>query len=75
MSWGMSLHIPFDNSYASLPDAFYTRLDPTPVRTADPLAWNDALAAELGITGQDAAVFAGNAVPKGAAPLLSLIHI
>ena len=68
----MSLHIPFDNSYATLPDAFYTRLNPTPVRAADTLAWNDALAAELGISGQDAAVFAGNAVPEGAAPLAQL---
>ena len=68
----MSLHIPFDNSYATLPDAFYTRLHPTPVRAADTLAWNDALAAELGIIGQDPAVFAGNTVPEGAAPLAQL---
>ena len=68
----MSLHIPFDNSYAALPEAFYTRLNPTPVRAADTLAWNASLAAELGITGQDAAVFAGNAVPDGAAPLAQL---
>ncbi|MEL6888718.1 MAG: YdiU family protein [Pseudomonadota bacterium] len=68
----MSLHIPFDNSYATLPDAFYTRLHPTPVRAADTLAWNAALAAELGITGQDPAVFAGNTVPDGAAPLAQL---
>ena len=68
----MSLHIPFDNSYATLPDAFYTRLHPTPVRAADTLAWNAALAADLGITGQDPAVFAGNTVPDGAAPLAQL---
>ncbi|MEM9872465.1 MAG: YdiU family protein [Pseudomonadota bacterium] len=68
----MSLHIPFDNSYASLPDTFYTRLNPTPVRAADTLAWNAGLAAELGITGRDAAVFAGNTVPDGAAPLAQL---
>ncbi|MEL7092670.1 MAG: YdiU family protein [Pseudomonadota bacterium] len=68
----MSLHIPFDNSYATLPEGFYTRLDPTPVRAADMLAWNDALAAELGIEGSDSAVFAGNTVPDGAAPLAQL---
>ncbi|WP_415920606.1 protein adenylyltransferase SelO [Tateyamaria sp. SN6-1] len=68
----MTLHIPFDNSYATLPDAFYTRLNPTPVRSAEPLAWNAALAEDLGITGQDTAVFAGNTVPDGAAPLAQL---
>ncbi|MEL6884049.1 MAG: YdiU family protein [Pseudomonadota bacterium] len=66
------MHIPFDNSYATLPDGFYTRLDPTPVREAQMLAWNDALAADLGIEGQDASVFAGNTVPEGAAPLAQL---
>ena len=68
----MSLHIPFDNSYATLPEGFYARLDPTPVRNADTLAWNDALATDLGITGEDPAVFAGNKVPEGAAPLAQL---
>ena len=68
----MTLHIPFDNSYAALPDAFYTRLAPTPVKTPTMIAWNDALAAELGITGQDADVFGGNTVPDGAEPLAQL---
>ena len=68
----MSLHIPFDNSYADLPGAFYTRLDPTPVSQPQMLAWNDALANELGISGTDAATFAGNTVPDGAAPLAQL---
>ena len=27
----MPVRIPFDNSYARLPDRFYARLDPTPV--------------------------------------------
>ncbi len=70
--WRMSIHIPFDNSYAALPGAFYTRLDPTPVSAPQMLAWNDALAADLGIAGPDAGVFAGNAVPEGAAPLAQL---
>ena len=68
----MSLHIPFDNSYAALPDAFYTRLDPTPVSKPQMLAWNDTLASDLGIDGTDAAIFAGNTVPEGAAPLAQL---
>lgn len=72
----MTLHIPFDNSYARLPDGFFTRLTPTPVSAPDLIAFNHDLAAELGLTGTDdpmlASVFAGNAVPEGAAPLAQL---
>ena len=70
---GMTLQIPFDNSYARLPRHFYTRLDPMPVRTPRLIRFNHALAAELGITpGSEeelARVFSGNAVPAGAEPL------
>jgi len=66
------MHIPFDNSYATLPGAFYTRLDPTPVSSPRMLAWNDGLASDLGIGTADADVFAGNTVPDGAAPLAQL---
>ncbi|MEM8654592.1 MAG: YdiU family protein [Pseudomonadota bacterium] len=68
----MSLHIPFDNTYATLPEAFYTRLNPTPVAKAETLVWNEKLAAELGIEGTDPTVFAGTTVPDGAAPLAQL---
>jgi uncharacterized protein YdiU (UPF0061 family) len=68
----MSMHIPFDNSYAALPGAFYTRQAPTPVKAPHMIVWNAALAAQLGITGQSAEVFAGNTVPEGAAPLAQL---
>ena len=70
------MRIPFDNSYASLPEGFFTRLDPTPVKEPKLLAWNADLAALLGIEGGDAEtraqVFGGNAVPEGAAPLAQL---
>ena len=70
------MRIPFDNSYATLPDGFFTRLDPTPVKEPKLLAWNDDLAASLGIKGGDAKtraqVFGGNEVPAGAAPLAQL---
>ena len=70
------MRIPFDNSYATLPEGFFTRLDPTPVKEPKLLAWNDDLAASLGIEGGDAKtraqVFGGNAVPAGAAPLAQL---
>lgn len=66
----MTLRIPFDNSYARLPDALFTRQQPTPVAAPSLLAWNTELADELGITGTpDAATFAGNTIPEGADPL------
>ncbi|WP_116597488.1 protein adenylyltransferase SelO [Primorskyibacter marinus] len=72
----MTLHIPFDNSYAALPDGFYTRQDPTPVSAPQLIVFNHALAAEMSIEGTDdprlGAIFAGNDVPQGAAPLAQL---
>lgn len=70
----MSLHIPFDNTYARLPERFFTRLPPTPVAAPEFLALNQALADQLGLELPDdpkeiALVFAGNALPEGAAPL------
>jgi uncharacterized protein YdiU (UPF0061 family) len=46
----MTLHIPFDNSYAALPPHFYTRQVAQPVRAPRLLAFNQALAEDLGIT-------------------------
>ncbi|MBD3663407.1 YdiU family protein [Sulfitobacter sp. TSTF-M16] len=70
------MKIPFDNSYAALPPAFYTRLNPTPVKDPKLMAWNADLAAVLGIETGDLAeaaqVFAGNTIPDGAAPLAQL---
>lgn len=70
------MRIPFDNSYAALPEGFFTRLNPTPVKEPKVLAWNAKLAAELGIKGDDvqvqAQVFGGNEVPEGATPLAQL---
>ena len=72
----MTLHIPFDNSYASLPDGFYARVAPTPVRQPALIGFNDALARDLGIDGLDdpnlAAIFAGNDLPDGATPIAQL---
>ena len=66
----------FDNSYARLPERLFARLEPTPVAQPRLLAFNHALARELGApdtTALDAAalaaMFAGNEVPAGAAPL------
>lgn len=70
----MSLHIPFDNSYARLPERFFTRMPPSPVAAPQMLAFNQALAEDLGIDApadptELAQVFAGNDLPQGAAPL------
>ena len=72
----MTLQIPFDNSYARLPEGFYTRVGPTPVRAPALIAFNHGLAGELGITGGSGAElaeqFSGNAIPQGASPLAQL---
>ena len=65
----------FDNSYARLPEAFYVRLNPEPVRTPKLVVFNAALARFLGLNADalkndgGAAVFSGNRIPRGAAPL------
>ncbi|WP_350332965.1 protein adenylyltransferase SelO [Coralliovum pocilloporae] len=67
--------IPFDNSYARLPDRFYARLAPTPVAEPGLIRLNEPLARHLGLdpenlkTSDGIAMLAGNHVPDGAAPL------
>ena len=72
----MTISIPFDNSFARLPEAFYTRQNPVPVRDPALIAYNAPLGALLGIgqadTTERAAVFSGSKVPDGAAPLAQL---
>jgi uncharacterized protein YdiU (UPF0061 family) len=67
------MHIPFDNSYARLPERFYARLDPTPVAAPRLVRLNVGLAETLGIDAGEAAsaaaVWAGNVVPAGAEPI------
>ena len=65
----------FENSYARLPEAFYVRLNPVPVRTPKLVIFNIALARFLGLNpdalkgDESAAVFSGNRIPEGAEPL------
>ncbi|MGX9350532.1 protein adenylyltransferase SelO [Shimia sp. W99] len=73
----MDLRIPFDNSYARLPERLFARQEPTPVRAPRLVAFNHALAGQLGLTGIDddttlAAVFSGSRLPNGAEPLAQL---
>src|SRR5580693_7030363 len=64
-----------DNSYARLPERFFTRLSPTPV-AAPHLIWlNEKLARQLGLdpgkfrTPEALDVLAGNRVPESGNPL------
>jgi uncharacterized protein YdiU (UPF0061 family) len=65
----------FSNSYAALPENFYSRRDPVPVARPRLIKFNADLAAELGLECADlddsvlTAVFSGNAVPAGAEPV------
>lgn len=60
-----------DNSYSRLPETFYARLQPTPVKAPRLIALNLPLAAELGLKVDEADVdiFAGNRLPAGAEPM------
>lgn len=69
-----SVRLPFEHTYAALPSRFWQRVAPTPVAAPKLLAFNRALAEELGLaetfTGIDiAAVLGGNVVPEGAEPI------
>jgi uncharacterized protein YdiU (UPF0061 family) len=68
-------YIPFDNSYATLPERFFAALDPTPVAAPRLVALNRPLAEALGLDpdwlGSDdgLAMLAGNRMPDGATPI------
>jgi uncharacterized protein YdiU (UPF0061 family) len=65
----------FDNSYALLPGAFYSKQKPMPVRNPQLLLFNESLAEALGLSGMQnnktltASQFSGNEIPPGAEPL------
>ncbi|CUH47996.1 protein adenylyltransferase SelO [Ruegeria atlantica] len=72
----MTLTIPFDNSYARLPNSFYARQAPIPVRAPRLIAFNSELAKVLKVTPGEveemAEAFAGNTLPEGAEPIAQL---
>jgi len=65
----------FDNTYARLPERFFARVTPTPVREPRIVKVNHALAQLLGAdverleSPEGAAVLGGNVIPEGAEPL------
>ena len=66
--------IPFRNTYARMPEDFFSHTDPTPVKNPSLFAFNQALAEELGIAAiiEDSEAvdyFAGNKVLEGSEPI------
>src|SRR6266481_6912830 len=72
---GEPIRLPFDNSYARLPERFYARLPPTPVAAPSLIKLNTALAAQLGLDAealaspQGVAILAGNSIAPGSEPI------
>lgn len=71
----MPVHIPFDNTYARLPERFFARLKPTPVAGPRLIRVNGPLAESLGMdpasleSAEGAAIFSGNTIAEGSEPI------
>ena len=69
------MSIPFDNTYARLPERFFAKQEPTHVPEATLICLNRELAAQLSIdtewleSADGVAMLAGNALPEGAEPI------
>ncbi|CAA6804941.1 MAG: Selenoprotein O and cysteine-containing homologs [uncultured Thiotrichaceae bacterium] len=65
----------FDNTQTKMPDAFYERVNPTPVKKPDLIKLNEEFATELGLDidalkSSDAIdTYGGNYIPEGADPI------
>lgn len=65
----------FDNSYARLPESFYARCEPTPVRSPRTVIFNHSLATSLGLDPETfgnenrSDIFGGNVMPEGVTPI------
>ena len=70
--------IPFDNSYARLPERFFSQRQPTPVAQPGPIRVNHELAVLLGIdpawleSDEGTAVLAGNSIAQGSDPIATV---
>src|SRR4051794_17151196 len=71
----MTLHLSFDSTYARLPERFFARLAPTPVRAPKLIRLNRALALHLRLDPDELAkpegvdILTGNRVLDGAEPI------
>jgi serine/tyrosine/threonine adenylyltransferase len=73
--WVMTVHFPFQNTYAALPDGFFARVAPTPVAAPRLVKLNRPLAVHLGLdpdrlaSAEGVEILAGKRVPDGADPI------
>jgi protein adenylyltransferase len=71
----MTIHVPFDNSYARLPERFFARVRPAVmpaprlIRLNGTLAWDLGLDPEWLASPEGVAVLAGKTIPEGAEPI------
>jgi uncharacterized protein YdiU (UPF0061 family) len=71
----MTVHFPFQNTYAALPDGFFARVSPTPVAAPRLIKLNRPLAVRLGLdphlleTPEGAEILSGKRLPDGAEPI------
>jgi uncharacterized protein YdiU (UPF0061 family) len=71
----MTVHFPFQNTYAALPANFFARVAPTPVASPRLIKLNRPLAIHLGLdpdlldSPEGAEILAGKRVPDGADPI------
>ncbi|MBM6583775.1 hypothetical protein ILT44_26590 [Microvirga sp. BT689] len=71
----MTIHFPFDNTYARLPDRFYARVEPEAVTAPRLIRLNQDLALHLGLdpdhlsSPDGVELLSGNRVPDGAEPI------
>jgi uncharacterized protein YdiU (UPF0061 family) len=71
----MTVHFPFQNSYAALPANFFARVAPTPVTSPRLIKLNRPLAVQLGLDTdrldgpEGAEILAGKQIPDGADPI------
>jgi serine/tyrosine/threonine adenylyltransferase len=72
---GMTVHFPFQNTYAALPDGFFARVAPTPVAAPRLIKLNRPLAVRLGLdpdrldSPEGAEILSGKRLPDGADPI------
>src|SRR5712671_5487336 len=71
----MTVHFPFQNSYAALPANFFARVAPTPVASPRLIKLNRPLAVQLGLdpdlleSPEGAEILSGKTLPDGADPI------
>jgi uncharacterized protein YdiU (UPF0061 family) len=71
----MTVHFPFQNTYAALPDGFFARVAPTPVMAPRLIKLNRPLAVRLGLdpdrleSPEGAEILSGKRLPDGADPI------